>query len=95
MWAHYSDKHRGICLGFDVDNSLTKGILYKPTRVPWRTPDLEFMQQLLFTKFAGSEYEDEVRVYAKRDEQDKGLYFADFNEHLKLREVIIASSLLR
>ena len=47
------------------------------------------MQQLLFTKFAGWEYEDEVRVYAKRDEQDKGLYFADFNEHLKLREVIV------
>ena len=28
-------------------------------------------------------------MYAKRDEEENGLYFADFSEHLKLREVIV------
>jgi hypothetical protein len=77
------------CAGFDVNDGLTKGISHRETRVPWRTPDPEFMQEMLFTKFAGWEYEDEVRVYAKRDEEDNGLYFADFSGKLKLREVIV------
>ena len=88
LWAHYSDKHRGICLGFDVNDDWTP-VTYVSARVPWREPDQEFMQQLLFTKFAGWEYEDEVRKYARRDEEENGIYFADFDENLNLREVIV------
>lgn len=89
LWAHYSDKHRGVCLGFDITDDLSKRITYSATRIPWRKPDSEFMQQILFTKFAGWEYEDEVRLYATRDEEENGLYFADFGENLRLREVIV------
>jgi hypothetical protein len=89
LWAHYSDKHRGICLGFDVRDDLATPITYVVTRIPWRKPDVEFVQQILFTKFAGWEYEGEVRVYATRDEEENGLYFADFNESLTLRKVIV------
>jgi hypothetical protein len=43
------------------------------------------------TKFAGWKYKNEVRAYLSRDEEENGLYFADFNENLKLREVIVAA----
>jgi len=88
LWAHYSDKHKGICLGFDVTDELATPVTYTATRIPWREPDVQFMHQILFTKFAGWRYEDEVRMYAARDEEENGLYFADFNENLRLREVI-------
>src|SRR6516165_6791682 len=28
MWSHYADKHRGICLGFDVANDKTSCVEY-------------------------------------------------------------------
>jgi len=89
LWAHYSDKHRGICLGIDVTADKLTPMEYVRTRIPWRKPDVAFVQQLLFTKFAGWAYEDEIRVYTNRDEQEGGLYFARFNEGLALREVIV------
>jgi len=88
LWAHYSDKHRGMCLGFDVPDDVTQRIGYASERIPWRKPDEDFMSHILYTKFAGWAYEGEVRVYTERTEEDNGLYFADFNEKLKLKEVI-------
>ena len=43
------------------------------------------------TEFAGWKYKNEFRAYLSRDEEENGLYFADFNENLKLREVIVAA----
>jgi hypothetical protein len=88
LWAHYSDKHRGMCLGFDVPDDVAKSVQYKAARLPQRAPDLDMVQDMLFTKFAGWEYENEIRIYAEREEEDGGLYFVDFSERLKLREVI-------
>ncbi len=34
LWAHYADKHRGICLGFDVPDSLIEEISYSGRRLP-------------------------------------------------------------
>ena len=34
LWSHYADKHRGICLGFDVPDSLLQGVTYLKKRVP-------------------------------------------------------------
>lgn len=29
MWSHYSNKHEGICLGFDIDEKTCKNLLIK------------------------------------------------------------------
>ena len=28
MWSHYGDKHKGICLGFDIDDAVVLGVQY-------------------------------------------------------------------
>ena len=89
LWAHYSDKHRGMCLGFDVRDDVALPVKYSGKRIPWQEPDLEFMQQILWTKFEGWEYENEARIYATRDEEEGGIYFKDFGDDFRLREVIL------
>ena len=34
QWAHYADKHRGLCLGFDVVDSFLAEVKYKEERLP-------------------------------------------------------------
>ena len=89
LWAHYSDKHRGICLGLDVKDEVVMRIKYSEQRIPWREPDLEFMKEILWTKFAGWRYEDEVRAYASRDDEENGMYFKKLDDDFRLREVIV------
>lgn len=50
LWGHYADKHKGICLGFEVDNSILGKVNYVDSRPP--CPDVfddNFMKRLLFT----------------------------------------------
>jgi hypothetical protein len=89
LWAHYSDKHRGMCLGLDVKEDVAMRIKYSEQRIPWRELDLEFVKEILWTKFAGWGYEDEIRIYASRDEEENGMYFKDFDNDFRLREVIV------
>jgi hypothetical protein len=90
LWSHYADRHRGIALGFDVDEEILKGVSYRKTRPLLKTIDLSVHDRLLFTKFADWKYENEARIYTSLNDSDPhtGLYFADFSEQLILREVI-------
>jgi len=97
LWAHYADKHRGICLGFDVARAdkISKEVEYVEKRLPCPEPDdldKEDAQQFLFTKFADWKHEEEVRVWTSRNVEENGVYFANFDEdknNLTLREVIV------
>ncbi len=99
LWSHYADKHRGICLGFDVADHLVKPVTYvdRPTKVPvtgkgdqTNIPE-QFFGDLLGTKFQDWRYEDEVRLFVKLDKktEEGGLYFIPFSAGLQLREVIL------
>src|SRR5713101_1589714 len=35
IWAHYSDKHRGLCLGFEIPDDIGKRTNYIPRRLPF------------------------------------------------------------
>jgi hypothetical protein len=98
LWSHYADKHRGMALGFDVDDSLLMPVRYTNNRTKLDVIRLrnegrltaEHMNRLMRTKFVDWEYEREVRTYASLQERDPetGLFFVHFNESLRLREVI-------
>jgi hypothetical protein len=50
QWAHYADRHKGICLGFDVSGSDKKfgRVHYVGTRFPFpQSPDVAFAWRLL------------------------------------------------
>jgi hypothetical protein len=98
QWSHYADKHRGICLGFDVPADLLVKVQYKrmPPQLNWgaieeggRAGEAEMMRWSS-TKFEHWAYEDEWRAFLSLEETDtNGLYFKDFDESLKLREVFV------
>lgn len=99
LWSHYADKHRGICLGFELSDSsaqpvdYVEGRLRVPPNFPTAQPDLDepFVRQLLKTKFLHWKYENEVRVFIGLDKRtiERGLYFFPFSDDLKLTEVIL------
>ncbi len=35
IWAHYSDKHRGLCLGFEIPRQTGEKVKYAPKRLPF------------------------------------------------------------
>jgi hypothetical protein len=96
LWSHYADKHRGICLGFDISDDGAQEITYRGERL--REIEKEFLEgeneilgrRLLTTKFEHWRYEDEVRMILKLGDAvcEKGFYFMPFGEALRLREIV-------
>ena len=91
LWAHYADKHKGICLGFDLPDECVRHVEYVDTRLPFPTElNEQIAQDCLFTKFSGWCYEDECRIFANLEEEEEGNYFSDFEENqMTLCEVIL------
>jgi hypothetical protein len=89
IWAHYSDKHRGICLGFEIPDALCKEVEYVSRRLPFPTkPDFDDAQTMLFTKFDHWRYEQEIRMWAALNENGDGIFYAHFGKELGLKKVI-------
>lgn len=89
LWAHYSDKHKGICIGFEIPEDVGMPVQYVQNRLPFPdTATLENAEAMLVTKYRNWAYEREIRVFATLDDQEDGLYFAEFNQKLDLVEVI-------
>jgi hypothetical protein len=99
MWSHYADKHRGVCLGFDVPDEMFHPVRYDAERLAaslerWIVQGLDtevLMERLLFTKFHDWKYEREVRAYVELEERDEqtGFYFFEFSTDLQLAEIIL------
>ncbi len=99
LWSHYGDKHRGMCLGFELKDSLAQSVSYVSERIPVKFTDNEpaqgldktFVRQLLLTKYEHWRYEDEVRVLVKLNPKhsEAGSYFYPFGAKLAFRDVIL------
>lgn len=98
MWAHYGNKHKGICLGFDVSDEHIEEIEYIPELMQ---PDIDmrkefggleesYFRKLFNFKYEGWEYEKEIRVLVPLEERHpSGFYFTDFQGNMSLKEVIL------
>jgi hypothetical protein len=96
LWSHYGNKHRGICLGFDVPAESVVPVTYTVARpqLPPNPADLSeaFSRQLRSTKYEGWKYEDEIRVFVGLDpteEREGGYYYFGFCAHLQVKQVIV------
>lgn len=90
LWSHYAEKHRGICLGFDVANDNPLRVRYASKRVKLR-PQLNFetAETLLCTKYKAWSYEEEFRLFCSIEERDTdGNFYYPFSGGLRLAEVI-------
>jgi len=97
QWGHYADRHRGLCLGFEVSAQAHK-VTYVSERLPARPsamksegPEAEaHVTEILTTKFEHWNYEDEYRLFPQLGKRDSnGLYFLEFDDQVELREVIV------
>lgn len=90
LWSHYADKHRGLCLGFDVADSILEEIEYQESRLPVpQVIDDAFIKKVLYTKFKHWHYEQEYRVFVTLEDEINGVYFYDFSNEIKLQQVIV------
>ena len=100
LWSHYANKHRGLCLGFDVPDDLLAQVEYRDKLIE---PDIlrsndrkakqQFSETLIKIKFAHWSYEDEYRMFARLEDQDSqsGFYFSDFSKKLNLAKIIVGA----
>ena len=90
QWAHYAERHTGLCLGFDIPKSLLKKIDYVDNRFELPTaPQQEDMERLLKTKYSHWSYEQEHRMWAELKNKEETHYFRDFDDFLILKQVIV------
>jgi hypothetical protein len=100
MWGHYSQKHSGICLGFDIDKRLSTKVNYIQGRLHQSRDELrlelisereKFIDKLISYKNMDWQYEKEYRIlcYLKNKTPFKGLFFEEFGQWMKLEEIIL------
>jgi Protein of unknown function (DUF2971) len=99
LWSHYASKHRGICLGFELNSSLARPILYSESRLevefknkdPRQGLDRQFVRRLVRTKYAHWRYEREIRILPRLEDAvlEGTSWFLPFSKELSLREVIL------
>lgn len=95
MWAHYANKHTGVCLGFDINDAYLTQVRYLETRMLHEfgsesvTSDIQFIDKMLYQKANEWSYEREVRAIALLDEPDRTMHHIPFGHDLQLREVVI------
>jgi hypothetical protein len=99
LWSHYADRHRGICLGFDVPDKSLMHVSYNGSRLKQDIRQMPLgsskraalMQKLLSFKFEDWKYESEVRIFVDLLEttHDNNLYFTEFSADFKLTQVIL------
>lgn len=98
QWAHYADRHKGICLGFDIPEKYLAPVKYVSERVdyelkrPWFDKGIDpRAEQCFLTKYDHWSYEEEVRMFGELGNADSesGLYFQVYHDDMKLAEIII------
>lgn len=101
QWGHYANKHRGICLGFDISSCELHDIQYRSGRIVFdftkyvdmtKAERISMMRKLLAIKHSQWRYEKESRLILDLDDctpQQDGLYFKDFKSFGKLKQVIV------
>lgn len=95
MWAHYSHKHTGVCLGFDISDGYVTSIQYLEARALHHfdekplTDSPQFIDQMLYHKAQEWSYEREIRAIVLLDGPRRPMYHIPFGYDLQLREIII------
>lgn len=93
QWAHYADNHKGVCLGFEIDEKKLRKVKYVSERLVKETLDQpDCNEKLLTTKFSHWSYEQERRLIIKLTNHSmgsQGLRFKEFDGDMSLKEVYI------
>ncbi|SOS34610.1 hypothetical protein CFBP6411_03253 [Pseudomonas syringae group genomosp. 3] len=102
QWAHYADKHRGMCLAFEIDESQLAEVKYKHGRIEFDLASYSkmlkrerhsYMLDQLDIKSSEWKYEKESRQIVSLCDADfdvkKERYFLQFSDIGVLKKVFI------
>lgn len=95
MWSHYADRHRGICLAFDIPDTHAFSVIYADDRVSFvremlgKHDSQKHMERFLGTKHSAWSYENELRLWCALENEESGHFFQPFDKTLQLREVLV------
>lgn len=101
LWGHYADRHRGICLGFDVHDAVAAQVIYATERTKVDNlgklfasepdPEAWMKREVILRKFLHWQYEKEWRTFIKLDRStiEDANYFFDFGPRMKLNAVLL------
>jgi len=102
LWSHYGDSHRGVCLGFDINEGVSglnyqTDVLYQPNLLQIRCREdvnEDLASRLGRTKHESWSYEQEVRMFVHLNDppDGKNLNWINFGAELVLKEVIIGAT---
>lgn len=99
LWAHYAEKHKGMCLGFEIIGGTT----FNKVKYSKERPTIEDigygcfddlkdsdLQKLIHKKFAAWRYESEecALVKLQKTKEDGDHHFLPFANNLRLVKVI-------
>ncbi|WP_340621588.1 DUF2971 domain-containing protein [Xenorhabdus siamensis] len=94
QWAHYAERHNGVCLAFSIEKDLLTDIVYHSKRI--HQNDILEPKTALKYKFKSWSYEQETRLIIEL--QDKliikcgDMHFIPFNDKIKLDEIIFGAN---
>lgn len=101
LWAHYAERHKGFCFGFDVAGPHKK-VAYHNERLKIPTERFSDLSditprdqdRLFYTKAKCWEYEEERRKIVAFESClfEDGRYFVPFSNELVLREVYVGAA---
>ncbi len=95
MWAHYANKHTGVCLGFDISDAYLTPVRYLEARIlhqfssEFVADNIQFIDRMLYQKAKEWSYEREIRAIVLLDEPGRAIHHIPFGHDLQLREVIV------
>ena len=103
IWSHYSDSHKGLALGLDINDEIAMNVKYVKRRLEIpdelrtgakKIQELDLGRDILSTKFHHWSYEDEVRVFLSLsdDRFENGLYFKLFGDQIILKEIVFGAN---
>lgn len=96
LWAHYGDKHKGICMEFDIPDKFLLKVEYKQELAIVEGNDRDWRNkfaQATKTKYEHWSYEEEYRICFKLGSTEvlcrDGLFFIPFSSKLALQRVFL------
>lgn len=96
LWSHYADRHKGVCLAFDVGSTLGQSgaepVDYISEKLDPPVGEVESLRErLLLTKHATWKYEDEIRVIValRGLEKEENRHYVPFSDMLRPRAAIL------
>jgi len=100
LWSHYADGHKGICLEFEVEKmDYFSQIRYVESPLHFSLQQFEtsdkkvnqnIMIDMFYSKSSFWSYEDEIRIFARREHTDTNLVFKNFKSmNIKLSKIIL------